>query len=108
MSKNTIEARLMAKPRSTTWALELKFPTGNPPTVLLADLAKIGWMPDPLPGVPPLNDINEQDIVGPRGTGLFGSWTKAEERTHTNAVLGVMAKHEIPCPKERLKWGDCL
>lgn len=108
MPQSQIEAELTAKPKSTTWALGLRFPTGSPPTALLADLAKIGWAKDPLPGAPPLNGIAEMDVLGPRGTGLFGGWTKAEERTHVNAVLGVMAKHEIPCPKRRLRWQDCL
>lgn len=108
-------------PHDTRW-LRMSYPDGQIPSDLLRDMAAVGWMwdagmrkPDnydplvPIPIAPPFGGRVEIDIVGAKGTGLFGSWTKAEGQRHMREIKRVLAMHGfVKIPHHKLTLADLL
>lgn len=95
-------------PHTTPW-LSVQYPVGEEPTELFAKLAAIGWERDQFPSAPPLDGIQEVNLVPPTGSGLFGGWTEAEARKHMPLVRRVLRTEGFgKVPWNRLTLADLL
>ena len=86
-------------PHTTPW-LSVEYPEGEVPYDLLAALAQIGWVEDPLPRAPALDGVMETILEPPDGTDLFGLWTKDEAKRFMPEVRRLLRKQGF----DRVPW----
>lgn len=92
------------RPHDTRW-LELSYPEKKRPTHLLRAMAKVGWQWDPgmrkvekydpllpVPLAPAYGGRVTVDIAI-RGGGIFGSWTKEEEKRYMRQIRKVLRQY---------------
>lgn len=94
-------------PHTTPW-LVIEHPVDEAPTALLETLEAIGWKSDGLPGVPPLDGIEETKLRKV-GTDLFGGWNESEKRANMTQVRTTLRKHGFTrVPWTKLSWHDLI
>ena len=94
-------------PNRTAW-IEIEYPVDTVPQGLLDDLAAVGFAQNtrfvtlgPAEAYDRATGQNlgyisqEVTLAAPPGTGLFGSWTDDEGRTHMAAARRVFRKHGV-------------
>lgn len=87
----------------TTWRLKVSFSVKKPPTKLIIDLEKAGWV----------STINrgpgEVDVAFPGSDSFAGDWTPKEREAAMSGARRVLAKHghEV-VPYQPLELDDCL
>ena len=87
-------------PHRTPW-LSVEHPVNDVPSGLFDALDELGWKEDErMMRVPPLDGIQEVQIIPPRGTGLFGEWTDGEARHFMPEVRRLLRKQGF----DRVPW----
>jgi hypothetical protein len=80
-----------SKAPHTTCLISLDYPEAAPPTDLIQALAEVGFAPDGLAGLPPLDGRAEVQLVK-RGSDLFGGWTAEEQTQNMRQARAVLKR----------------
>lgn len=106
----TIQAEFVSKFPHTTLSLRLWFPVHDEPTDLLEALRKIQWAQDAsIRRLPALDGIQELNIHGPYGSGLFKGWTSDERRAHMKTVRTLLRGYGFSrIPHHKLTLAELL
>lgn len=96
-------------PHTTPW-LSVEYPVGQEPVELFDKLKRIGWEEDTrFLRIPPINGVQEVKVSSPRGSELFGLWTKEEARRYMPEVRRVLRTEGFgKVPWNRLTLADML
>lgn len=97
-------------PHTTPW-LSIEHPVGDPPEELFANLCELGWKRSMQIGFLPqgVEDMVEQIMESPEGTGLFKAWTPEEARKHMPAARRLLRRHGFDrVPWNRLELADLI
>lgn len=98
-------------PHTTPW-LSIEWPVGEEPVELLAKLAELEWVENPLfeaRRLPPLDGIQEVNLSPPKGSDIFYGWKPAEAKKHMPAVRRLLRQYGFDrVPWNRLELVDLI